>query len=98
MSIDPTEIQLNPVQQLAIAKAAEELHRPWKSILDEGLQPVINSLNSSQTDAQAVSPESALDVAERLGLVGCFEGPADLSTNPKHMEGFGKSEKTVDLG
>jgi hypothetical protein len=30
--------------------------------------------------------------AQRLGLIGCIkEGPKDLSTNPKYMEGFGKS-------
>ncbi len=34
--------------------------------------------------------ESALEVAERLGLVGTFEGPSDLSTNPAHMQGFGQ--------
>jgi hypothetical protein len=28
---------------------------------------------------------------ERAGdLVGCLEGPGDLSTNPKYMEGFGE--------
>jgi metal-responsive CopG/Arc/MetJ family transcriptional regulator len=33
-------------------------------------------------------PLSALDLAG--DLVGCFEGPGELSTNPKYMEGFGK--------
>lgn len=31
---------------------------------------------------------SALDLAG--DFVGCFEGPGDLSTNPKYMEGFGE--------
>ncbi len=30
---------------------------------------------------------SALDVSR--DLVGCVEGPGDLSTNPKYMESFG---------
>jgi hypothetical protein len=31
------------------------------------------------------------DLAERLGILGSAKGlPADLSTNPKHMEGFGR--------
>ena len=35
---------------------------------------------------------SAYELAQRLGLVGCAKGlPADLSTNPKYFEGFGKS-------
>jgi Arc/MetJ-type ribon-helix-helix transcriptional regulator len=32
-----------------------------------------------------------LSVLELAGdLVGCVEGPGDLSTNPKYMDGFGK--------
>ncbi|HEY2881313.1 MAG TPA: ribbon-helix-helix domain-containing protein [Pirellulales bacterium] len=34
--------------------------------------------------------ESCLDLAKRLGIVGMIKsGPSDMSTNPKHMEGFG---------
>jgi metal-responsive CopG/Arc/MetJ family transcriptional regulator len=35
--------------------------------------------------------ESCYDLAKRLGIIGSAEGlPADLSTNPAHMEGFGE--------
>jgi hypothetical protein len=38
--------------------------------------------------------ESAFGVARRAGLIGCIKGdpgsPTDLSTNPTHMEGFGR--------
>ncbi len=38
--------------------------------------------------------ETAFDVLNRAGLIGCLEGaprsPTDLSTNPRHMEGFGR--------
>jgi hypothetical protein len=33
-------------------------------------------------------PMSALELAG--DLVGCGQGPGDLSTNPKYMEGFGQ--------
>jgi predicted DNA-binding protein len=33
-------------------------------------------------------PMSALELAG--DLVGCCEGPTDLSTNPKYLEGYGK--------
>lgn len=34
---------------------------------------------------------SLYDVLEASGLVGFMtDGPGDLSTNPKHMEGFGR--------
>jgi len=38
--------------------------------------------------------ETAFDVMSQAGLIGCMKGavrtPTDLSTNPKHMEGFGR--------
>ena len=35
--------------------------------------------------------ESCYDLAKRLGIIGSAKGlPADLSTNPVHMEGFGE--------
>jgi hypothetical protein len=44
--------------------------------------------------AQEADEETAFDVASRAGLIGCVKGapgsPTDLSTNPKHMEGFGR--------
>jgi predicted DNA-binding protein len=42
--------------------------------------------------AQAPVAESALQLARRLGLVGCVtDAPSDLSTNSGHFEGFGAS-------
>jgi predicted DNA-binding antitoxin AbrB/MazE fold protein len=38
----------------------------------------------------ATPAESFFDAASRLGLIGSLEGgPPDLSTSPRHMEGFG---------
>lgn len=38
-----------------------------------------------------VDGESFYDQAKRLGSIGCVRGlPRDLSTNPKHIEDFGK--------
>jgi metal-responsive CopG/Arc/MetJ family transcriptional regulator len=37
---------------------------------------------------KAERPMSALELAGNL--VGCGEGPGDLSTNPKYLEGFGE--------
>ena len=39
--------------------------------------------------------QSAYDVAMALGVIGCVKnGPADLATNKKHMEGFGRDESS----
>jgi hypothetical protein len=36
-------------------------------------------------------PENCLQLAERLGILGSIKGlPADLTTNPEYMEGFGR--------
>lgn len=36
---------------------------------------------------------SAYDLAKEAGLIGCAgRAPKDLSTNPRHFEGFGKSK------
>jgi Arc/MetJ-type ribon-helix-helix transcriptional regulator len=33
---------------------------------------------------------SCLDIARQIGIIGIYtDAPADLSTNPAHMEGFG---------
>jgi hypothetical protein len=48
-----------------------------------------------KADASQDAEETAFDVASRAGLIGCIKGaprsPTDLSTNPKHMEGFGRA-------
>jgi predicted DNA-binding protein len=41
---------------------------------------------------QGTEPRPAYELAEEAGLIGCVRrAPKDLSTNPKHFEGFGKS-------
>lgn len=38
------------------------------------------------------SADSAYELAKAAGLIGCARrAPKDLSTNPRHLEGFGKS-------
>jgi predicted DNA-binding antitoxin AbrB/MazE fold protein len=37
--------------------------------------------------------ESFFEAASRLGLIGSLHGgPPDLSSNPEHMEGFGRAD------
>ena len=81
MTIDPTQIQLNPDQQAYIARQAERTGQPWAELLKQFV-PTAPSFGQE---------ESALDVATRLGLVGVCDGdPPDLATNPTHMKDFGK--------
>jgi metal-responsive CopG/Arc/MetJ family transcriptional regulator len=40
---------------------------------------------------QRTPRETCLDIAKLLGILGSAKGlPADLSTKPEHMEGFGR--------
>ncbi len=39
------------------------------------------------------SPGSAYELAQAAGLIGCVRrAPKDLSTDPRHFEGFGQSK------
>jgi hypothetical protein len=45
------------------------------------------ALEQFLSDEQSIPPGSAL---EAFGpWIGCVEGPGDLATNPKYMQGFG---------
>ena len=50
------------------------------------------SINAMTGVDQIPQGESLRDALARRGLLGCLTGgPADLSTNAQHMEGFGDS-------
>jgi Arc/MetJ-type ribon-helix-helix transcriptional regulator len=41
--------------------------------------------------AERRQEQNALEVARRAGIIGCAKGlPADLSTNKRYFEGFGR--------
>ena len=59
----------------------------------ESWMAVAEPTSSATANGDALE-ESAFDVASRAGLIGCIAGapgsPTDLSTNPKHKQGFGR--------
>jgi Arc/MetJ-type ribon-helix-helix transcriptional regulator len=58
----------------------------------EGVRPsdVVRAALREHLKAK-VPRESCLDIARRIGILGVYKGaPHDLSTNPEHMEGFGR--------
>lgn len=88
MSVDPDTIALTDAQRRALAELSDKTGKPWPTVLSEALTDY-----QSQARGEDQCGESFSAAAERLGLVGCIEGPADLSTNRDHMQGFGKREK-----
>ena len=51
---------------------------------------------TSKPNSESAGSATAFDVLNQAGLVGCLDGspdtPADLSTNPAPMEGFGRDQ------
>ena len=88
MSLDPSQILLDDVQRRALAELSDQTGKPWAEVFAEalaGYRPKATPKGHGQ--------ESFSQAAERLGLVGCVEGPSDLSTNPAYLEGFGEREE-----
>ncbi len=60
----------------------------------EQLHQLRRQVDSQLTTVSPPGEASAFDVLSRSGLIGCVDGgpesPTDLSTNPVHMEGFGR--------
>lgn len=88
MSVDPKTIALDDSQRQVLAELSDKVGKPWPEVL---LEALTTYRPKSQTNGK--NGESFGEVAKRLGFVGCIEGPADLSTNPAYMEGFGQREK-----
>ncbi len=73
-------------------RVAERLKRELEEeARAQGVRPsdIVRDVLAAYLAARPRRP-SALDIARRIGIVGIYrDTPADLSTNPKHMEGFG---------
>jgi len=84
-----THNEFNHILTSINALSPEQMRR-----LARELESKIASTGKPAAAAAADAEESAFDVASRAGLIGCIQGaprsPTDLSTNPKHMEGFGR--------
>lgn len=87
MATDPRDIQLTEEQRCWLANLAEETGRSWSDLLDELFTKLPSAPPNGNTD------RSFYDALEERGIIGAWDGPGDLSTNPKHMEGFGESSR-----
>jgi hypothetical protein len=88
MSVDPKTISLSEAQRQVLAKLSDKSGKPWPEILSEALTSYHPAPATNGNGAESFSA-----AAERLGLLGCTEGPSDLSTNRAYMDGFGEREK-----
>ncbi len=74
-------LKLPPGLNAQLDRAAKQRRQSKSEIVREALEHFLNG------DGNAQTPVSALELAAEL--VGSAEGPSDLSTNPKHMHGYG---------
>jgi Arc/MetJ-type ribon-helix-helix transcriptional regulator len=65
-------------------RAAKQRKQSKSDVVRTALEHFLNG----KPPAKSRRVLSALELAG--DLVGCAEGPGDLSTNPKYMEGFGE--------
>lgn len=67
-----------------LERAAKQRHASKSSLVRAALDQFLDG-------APMPTPKGPLSVLDLAGdLIGCVEGPGDLSTNPKYMEGYGR--------
>ena len=71
-------LKLPAALSIRLERAAKQRGKSKSEVVRDALEHFLNGDR----------PISALELAG--DLVGCAEGPRDLSTNPKYMEGYGK--------
>jgi hypothetical protein len=79
-------IQLMNEQQETIRRLAAQTGKPEGEVL----QMALDSFQQNASAGDGAIAETVHAAMLRLDLLGCVtDAPADLSTNPIHMEGFG---------
>lgn len=77
----PISLKMPTRLALEVSEAARRRGVSRSALIREALEAFLRAERSDEA-------VSALSLAS--GLAGAFRGPADLSTNPNHMRGFGQ--------
>lgn len=89
MSVDFNNFTLSTEQQLHLARISESTGKSPAEVVDQLLQQF--PLPTTAANGSA-NPRTLYDAFAADGSIGMIkDGPTDLSTNPKYMEGFGRS-------
>lgn len=81
--MDTLTVEIPPLLSAAVARASAQEHLSPSELVQRALEAYLR---------QRVSGPPFVSALDQAGdLVGCFEGgPADLSSNPEHLRGFGR--------
>lgn len=93
MHVDPSQIALSTTQQARLALLAEASGKEWTEVVDSLLDAAPLAMRAQPAPApngRSLQEKTLFEVLSERGILGCFDGPTDLSTNRKHMEGFGE--------
>ena len=79
-------MRVTPTQKEKIKRLAERRGTTQKAAVLEAVEREL-----AEDGAEEAQPESALEqIADLVGVEADSDAPTDLSTNPKHMEDYGK--------
>ena len=82
MSVGRITIRVDDSLHERLEAAAEAAGKTESQLMREALEDYL--------DRQSAGP-TAYDLFKQAGVIGSVSGgPKDLSTNPKHLEGFGR--------
>ena len=91
MATDPSDIHLSDEQKHRLAEASDATGLPAEQLLDDALRIALR-LKGAVGQFGERNGRTLYDALAEDGAIGCIKGgPADMSTNPKYMEGFGTS-------
>lgn len=72
------------------SRSYDDILKQVQQLSQEEQQRLIQELLSEISPAEPSKGKTLGECMEQRGLLGIASGPRDLSTNPKHMEGFGE--------
>ena len=82
-------IELSDDIAARLAAASEREHLPPAQIVQAALEKALPA-----PEEERPAGRTLYDAMKEAGAIGCIStGLGDLSTNPRHMEGYGRSRK-----
>jgi hypothetical protein len=89
MATDPHQVHLSSEEWKLLTELSSSTGKRPEQVLSEALRRYEPQKSSQMTSENG--QKSVYDSLAESGFIGCIQGgPADLSTNPTYMEGFGE--------